>query len=252
MATYAIGDVQGCHETLMRLVARIGFDASRDQLWFVGDLVNRGPKNVEVLRFVRGLGDRAIVVLGNHDLHLLGRASGLSPAKKRDTIEDVLAAPDRDALVGWLRARPLVHREGGHLLVHAGLLPSWTVDEAEARAREVEAMLQAPPDEDMSGDPDRITKSLQVFTRLRTCRDDETLCDFDGELSEVPKGCTPWFSSPRRRSRDVTIVFGHWSALGLYVGADCLGLDTGCVWGRSLTAMRLEDRQVFSEPAAER
>lgn len=249
MATYAIGDVQGCATTLERLLVRIGF-AGHDRLWLVGDLVNRGPRSADVLRLVRGLGERAVVVLGNHDLHLLARAAGLEPAKRRDTLDDVLSAPDRAPLLDWLRTRPLLHRDGAWLMVHAGLLPAWTVDEAEARAREVEALLAQGRLAELLGDS-RPARSLRVLTRLRTCRDDGRLCDFDGAPEDAPDGCQPWFSSPKRRSTEVTVLFGHWSALGLHLGADAIGLDTGCVWGRTLTALRLEDRAVFSEPARE-
>jgi bis(5'-nucleosyl)-tetraphosphatase (symmetrical) len=250
MATYAIGDVQGCATTLERLLGRIGFSA-RDRLWLAGDLVNRGPRSLDVLRLIHGLGARAVVVLGNHDLHLLGRAAGVTEAKRRDTLDEVLAAPDRATLLDWLRARPILHREGPHVLVHAGLLPRWTVEEALERAAEIETLLRKGELSELLSKETRAARSLQVFTRLRTCRDDGRMCDFDGPPDEAPDGCFPWFSHPKRRSTGVTILFGHWSALGLHLGEDAIGLDTGCVWGRALSAVRLEDRAVFSEPAAE-
>jgi bis(5'-nucleosyl)-tetraphosphatase (symmetrical) len=250
MATYVVGDVQGCMTTLERLLGRIQF-SRRDQLWFVGDLVNRGPRSLEVLRFVRALGSRAVAVLGNHDLHLIARAEGLATPKRRDTLDDVLDAPDCDELVEWLRHLPLVHRQGDLMLVHAGLLPRWSAKEAIGRARDVEDALRSRRRVELLTGDGRTSRWLRTFTRLRTCHLDGTGCDFDGHPSHAPTGCLPWFSHPRRRSHGVTVVFGHWSALGLYVGTDAIGLDTGCVWGRSLTAMRVEDRAFFCEPAVE-
>ncbi len=251
MATYAIGDVQGCYKTLERLLRRIEF-GRRDRLWLVGDLVNRGPRSADVLRFAKGLGERAVVVLGNHDLHLIARAEGLAERKKRDTLDDVLDADDCDELVAWLREQPLVHREGNWLMVHAGLLPRWTAEDAQEKAREVEATLRGRRRASLLTGGTRLAETLRAFTRLRMCDSEGRLCDHDGPPADAPKGCISWFEHPRRRSTDVTVVFGHWSALGLYVGTDAIGLDTGCVWGGALTALRLEDRAIFSERAAEK
>jgi bis(5'-nucleosyl)-tetraphosphatase (symmetrical) len=251
MATYAIGDVQGCYKTLSRLLVRIGFHR-RDRLWFVGDLVNRGPRNREVLHLVRDLGERAVVVLGNHDLHLIARAEGISERKKRDTIEDVLEADDGDELVAWLREQPLLHRENGTVMVHAGLLPRWTIADAVVRAREVEHALRGKQRRKLLQNGGRLSKTLRAFTRLRMCDTDGRLCDHDGKPEDAPAGCIPWFEHPYRRSAGTAVVFGHWSALGLRVSNDAIALDTGCVWGGALTAVRLEDRRVFSEPAAEK
>jgi bis(5'-nucleosyl)-tetraphosphatase (symmetrical) len=265
MATYAIGDIQGCYATFERLLARVRFGAG-DRLWLVGDLVNRGARSVDVLRRVRALGARAQVVLGNHDLHLIGRHLGVAPRKRRDTLEDVLTAPDGAELCDWLRRQPLVHAEGQWLLVHAGVLPSWSAADAEREARAVEAELSGgaareflavarrEPEHGVrwsaaqTGLP-RLQTALWILTRLRTLHADGSLClDFDGPPDAAPPGCRAWFDAPGRPASP-TVVFGHWSALGLHVGAGAIGLDTGCVWGRALTALRLDDRLVFSEPA---
>ncbi|HEX6634650.1 MAG TPA: symmetrical bis(5'-nucleosyl)-tetraphosphatase [Usitatibacter sp.] len=261
MATYAIGDLQGCFEPLERLVSRIAFDPARDRLWFVGDLVNRGPDSVECLRFVRGLGDAAVTVLGNHDIHLLCVAEGVERARKRDTLASVLDAPDRGELLEWLRHRPLFHVEGSFALVHAGLLPEWTVATARTLAAEVEAVLRGPDhrafldrlygDEPARWDDglrgmDRLRAIVNAMTRLRVCEADGAMAlRFKGEPGEASEGLIPWFDMPARRSRDHTLVCGHWSALGLALRPDLLSLDSGCVWGRALTAVRLEDRALF-------
>ena len=261
MAVYAIGDLQGCFAPLQQLLRKVAFDATRDRAWFVGDLINRGPDSLACLRFVKSLGDSAVTVLGNHDLHFICVAEGAQKTKARDTLQPLLEAPDRDELVAWLRARPLMHVEGGFALVHAGLLPQWTVAEARALAREVEAELQGRDYrallERMYGDePDRWSDGLRGIERLRVVINAMTrlrVCDgrgamvlrFKGEPGEAADEWTPWFDVPGRRSADHTVVCGHWSALGLRLRADLLSLDSGCVWGRSLTAVRLEDRAVF-------
>jgi bis(5'-nucleosyl)-tetraphosphatase (symmetrical) len=266
MATYAIGDVHGCYATLRRLAARIGWGPS-DRLWFVGDLVNRGPASAEVLRWVSGLGDRAVAVLGNHDLHLLARSLGISEPRRRDTLENVLEAPDRDDLLAWLRQRPLVHREAGFLPVHAGLFPSWSPAKAERLGREVEEALRgaASPEllaagrrkrpvrwrKDLEG-LERLEVALAGFTTLRTLDGDgRSVPDYSGTPEHAPRGCRPWFELEERRSREETVVFGHWAALGLRLAPGLAGLDTGCAWGKALTALRLEDGELFHEPAAE-
>jgi bis(5'-nucleosyl)-tetraphosphatase (symmetrical) len=265
MATYAIGDVHGCFETLRRLLRRIAFDRRRDRLWLVGDLVNRGPRSLEVLRWAVEQGDRLVVVLGNHDLHLLARAAGVAEVKRRDTLEAVLEAPDRDDLLLWLRNRPLVHREGEHLLVHAGLFPSWSPAGAERLAREVEERLRSDKAsrllaaidqktaerwrDDLAGH-DRALAALAGFARLRTLDAEARMCpDFSGPPQTAPRGCRPWFSVPDRRSAGVTVLFGHWAALGLRLESGVAALDTGCAWGRELTALRLDDGRVFNEAA---
>jgi bis(5'-nucleosyl)-tetraphosphatase (symmetrical) len=251
MATYAIGDVQGCCKSLERLLDKLDLRSS-DRLWFVGDLVNRGPYNVEVLRLIRSFGKRAVVVLGNHDLHLLMRAAGLSKEKKRDTLDDVLHARDRDELIDWLKTRSLAHREKRWLLVHAGLLPRWSAETAVGWAERVERSLRAGHLEDLRDERSRESEAARVLTRIRLVRTDgEPSEDFAGPPDEAPRGFLPWFDHPRRKSRDVTVVFGHWSALGLHVTQDAIGLDTGCVWGRSLTAIRLEDGEIYKQKSLE-
>ena len=262
MATYAIGDIQGCYDSLMELLGEIRFDPAQDRLWLVGDLVNRGSQSLAVLRFVSGLGPRAVTVLGNHDIHLLMVASGMTRKRGGDTFDDVLDAPDRHELLGWLRRQPLLHAEGGHVMVHAGLLPQWTLPEAVALARETEARLAGPGyldffaelygNDPVAWDPAltghaRARFVVNAFTRMRLV-DPAGNLDFahKGALDRAPAGCVPWFDSPLRARVEQTILFGHWSALGLVDRAGVLGLDTGCVWGRQLTACRLEDGRRFS------
>lgn len=256
MSRIAIGDVQGCHAELVRLIAHTGFSADRDKLWFTGDLVNRGPASLEALRYVRALGDNAITVLGNHDLHLLAFALGTKrKLKSTDTFEDVLHAPDRDELLEWLITRPLAHFEHGDLLIHAGLVPQWSVEQTLSLAREVEAALRKDPRalfESMYGDePDRWSDSLagtdrlrfaiNVLTRLRVCTADGRVdLKMKGPASEIRAPFRPWFAHGNRRSRDARVIFGHWSALGLVQEHGVVGLDTGCVWGGALTALDLE------------
>jgi len=261
MALYAIGDLQGCYEELQQLLKKITFDPSKDRLWFVGDLVNRGPASVECLRFVKSLGPLAVTVLGNHDLHLLAAAEGFRKPHKNDTLDDILNASDRDDLLDWLRQRPLMHFDHGHVLVHAGLLPDWSVEKALSLAREVENQLQAANYLDffamMYGDKpaqwddaltgfDRLRIVVNAMTRLRFCTQQGRM-DFDakGETDAAPVGHLPWFEIPNRKSADVPIVFGHWSALGLRMESNFIALDSGCVWGGKLTAVRLNDRAVF-------
>ncbi len=265
MATYAIGDVHGCFETLQRLLRRIAYSPGRDRLWFVGDLINRGPGSLAMLRWAAAQGDRIVVVLGNHDLHLLARAAGFSAARKRDTLEEILATPDRDDLIAWLQSRPLVHREGELLLVHAGLFPEWTPAEAESLAREVEERLRGEKAAKLLATVDykaavrwrasltgteRARVALAGFSRLRTIQENGRMChEFSGPPAYAPRGCRPWFAIPGRESAGATVIFGHWAALGLKIGDGVAALDTGAAWGRELTALRLDDWQVFHEPA---
>ena len=268
MANYAIGDIQGCDRTLRRLLKRIRFEPGEDRLWLVGDLVNRGPGSLKVLRWARDLGDRVTAVLGNHDLHLLGRAFGTRAPKSRDTLDAVLEAPDREELIEWLRRRPLLHREGDFVLVHAGLLPSWTLERAGRLAREVEAALAGPEPErllealvarrppawrEALDEDDRWRTAVQGLTRLRTCRDDSRVCEgFSGPPEKAPEGCHPWFELRDDHASGVTVVCGHWATLGLRIQPGVMALDTGCVWGGALTAVRLADRKIFQEPLTDR
>lgn len=261
MATYAVGDVQGCHDALLALLRRIDFKPGNDRLWFVGDLVNRGPRSLDTLRFVRDLGDTAVTVLGNHDLHLLSVATGGTPARPDDTLDEILHASDRDALLDWLRNRPLLHREGDFLMVHAGLLPQWHARDAERLAAEVHEALRGPHHVEflkaMYGNhPRQWSETLRGHARLRLITNAMTrmrVCSPDGELQlrfkgppeQAPAGLLPWFDVPGRLSTDCTLVTGHWSALGLRLRADLIALDSGCLWGGALTAVRLEDRSVY-------
>ena len=255
MTRYAIGDVQGCDRDLRALLKKLGFSADRDQLWFVGDLVNRGPGSLATLRLVRALGANAVVVLGNHDLHLLAVAHGVQRRRKSDTLDELLAASDRDALLEWLIRQPLAHAQGNDLMVHAGLVPQWDVALALRLSAEVQAALGRDPQalfEHMYGDdPERWDEALDgaarlrftinVFTRLRVCTADGRV-DFSlkGAPPAPPSPLRPWFEHPRRRSRDTRVIFGHWSALGLVHRPGVVGLDTGCVWGGALTAFDLD------------
>ena len=256
----AIGDLQGCNARLGALLHRADPDNSRP-LWFAGDLVNRGPHSLAALRRLRALGDRATVVLGNHDLHLLASATGVRKTHRSDTLDDIMLADDRPALLDWVRTRPLAHLADGHLLVHAGVFPQWTPEETVALAAEVQAVLSGPDWVDflrvMYGNtPTRWHNSLSGDDRLRTIVNGLTrmrFIDAEGGMDfavkegadAAPPGLTPWFDVPGRRTANVTVIFGHWSTLGLLMRPNLLGLDTGCVWGGSLTAVSLHDREVF-------
>jgi bis(5'-nucleosyl)-tetraphosphatase (symmetrical) len=274
VAIYAIGDIQGCYRDLLALLDLIEFEADSDRLWFTGDLVNRGPESLAVMRYVKQLGDRAIVVLGNHDLHLLACAlvAG-AKTRRKDTLNEVLDAQDRDELLAWLRTRRLIHhdQELDFCLVHAGILPSWTIGQAIDYAREVEACLHGPFHVDllanMYGDsPDRWDDDLtdiprlrfitNCLTRMRFCsREGRVDLRFKGDLGTQPSELRPWFAFPDRPSRRVPVIFGHWSTLNLSSremrAHNVYPLDTGSVWGGALTALRLEDRRLFSVPASQ-
>lgn len=258
MATYAIGDLQGCFDDLQRLLAHIGFDTNQDFLWFTGDLVNRGPGSLPCLRFVRELGERALTVLGNHDLSLLATAAGFRTLRAGDTLNEILEAPDREELLHWLRHRPLLHMDSAlrYTLVHAGLPPQWSIGDAVAYAREVEAVLQSERHLDLlanmyGNQPDCWSDTLEgfdrwrfiinCFTRLRFCSPAGRLdLTIKGDPGSQPGGLLPWFQVPGRRSREAKIIFGHWSTLGCVQEQNVYSLDTGCVWGGKLTAMRLD------------
>ena len=262
MATYAVGDIQGCFDSFRRLLDRCAFDPAADRLWLVGDLVNRGPRSLETLRFVRSLGEAAVTVLGNHDLYLLMVAEGGAKYRgKDDTLQEILDAPDCGELLHWLRMQRLFHREGEYGLVHAGLLPQWTAARAQELAAEVETALRGPSyrefilnlwgsepatwSDELTGWA-RLRVIVNAMTRLRFCTP-EGVMEFltKGEALAAPVGHLPWFEVPGRLSRDSVLVTGHWSALGLRLLPNLLALDSGCLWGGHLTALRLEDRQVF-------
>lgn len=255
MALYLIGDVQGCDDALDRLLAHIGFSPSRDTLCLLGDLVNRGPASLQVLRRLMALEGSAHCLLGNHDLHLLATAHGVRKPHRNDTLEDILRATDRQTLLDWVRTRPLALQVQGWLLVHAGVLPAWDLAQALSLAREVERELQSAdwgvflhnmygnrPDrwsDDLSG-YDRLRVIVNAFTRLRFCTADGVM-EFDTKDSATaaPPGFMPWFEVPGRRTAGTPVAFGHWSTLGSTTRSDVLPMDTGCVWGGRLTAARL-------------
>lgn len=266
MATFAIGDLQGCYQAFRQLLDLIHFDPANDKLWLVGDIVNRGPDSLSVLRFVKALDDAAIMVLGNHDLHLLMVAAGCANLHRNDTLQDILDAPDRDELLNWLRQQKLLHVDGNYVMVHAGLLPSWSVAQALSLAGCVEAALQSTDfgelccymygnqpdhwDDNLEG-YERMRVVINAMTRMRICTPDGKM-DFahKGLAEDAPDGYLPWFDTPNRASCGATIICGHWSALGLCIRDNLIALDTGCLWGGSLTAIRLEDRQIFQVSCA--
>lgn len=253
---YLLGDIQGCADALSRLLAEICFSPSRDRLVVLGDLVNRGPQSLITLRRLMSLGEAAQCLLGNHDLHLLAVAHGVRPQHRSDTLADVLAAPDRAALLDWLRARPLALQESGWTCVHAGLPPQWTCRQALALATEVSAMLRGDGLVDFlqrmyGNEPARWSDGLQgaerwrfainALTRMRFCTDDGTLDLHTKDGAEAsPPGFRPWFEVPGRQSAGEPIAFGHWSTLGLVMRPDLMSLDSGCVWGGSLSAVRVD------------
>jgi bis(5'-nucleosyl)-tetraphosphatase (symmetrical) len=257
MATYAIGDIQGCYDALLRLLEHLRFDPAGDKLWLVGDLVNRGPDSLRVLRFVKDLGEQAVVVLGNHDLHLLALAAGNPKHAKKSNLHEVLEADDREELTDWLRYRPLVHYDAKKrfAMLHAGLPPQWDLAKALACARELEAALRGPDYGEFlhamyGNQPGRWSEDLTGMDRLRfitNCLTRLRYCDAEGNLALKDKGppgsqaanALPWYAVPGRASRDQRIVFGHWSTLGYLAEHNVWGLDTGCLWGGTLTAIRI-------------
>lgn len=258
MAIYAIGDIQGCFDDLLRLLDYIKFEPKQDQLWFVGDLVNRGPKSLETVRFVKSLGDSAVTVLGNHDLHLLATACHHRHPRKKDTLTHFLQAPDCDELLYWLRHQSLFRYNDEYCLLHAGLPPQWGFSRTKKMALKAEKVLQGSDHidffENMYGDyPDiwnpnlhgmeKIRFIVNCFTRIRYCEMDGRL-DFkhNGAIGSQPRHLLPWFEIPGRKSANMKIVFGHWSTLGYYQGRNCYGIDTGCLWGGQLTALKLGEK----------
>jgi len=265
MATYAIGDIQGCYDPLRRLLDKIKFDPSADQLWFAGDLINRGPKSLETLRFIISLGDGARSVLGNHECHFLASARGHKKAHRSDTFSSILNASDADELINWVRSRPFLHQDKslGYTMVHAGIPPQWSLKQAKKYAKELEKVFQGEqlddflahmygsmPDQwsDTLTGNDRLRFIINCFTRLR-------FCDAEGRLNLKEKGAPthhsgnliPWFEAPSRRTANKKIVFGHWSTLGLNKKNKAICLDTGCLWGGQLSAIKLDgSEQVIS------
>ena len=264
MATYAIGDIQGCYHAFQALLARIQFNPKHDTLWLVGDLINRGSGSLEVLRWCYQHQNQLKTVLGNHDLHALAVAHGMRPAHRGDTLQALLDAPDSAALLTWLRHQPLTHANDVYVMVHAGLLPQWQIADALSYALEVETVLQGAQFKeflrDMYGNTpnlwhddltgmDRLRAITNAMTRMRICTDEGALeFDFKGELQDIPPGYLPWFDVATRKSQDAQIICGHWSALGLQQRANIFALDTGCLWGGKLTAMCLETQKITQVP----
>lgn len=263
MTTWAVGDVQGCFEPFQRLLGQIGWSPKRDRLWLAGDMVNRGPDSLAMLRWAREHRERVDAVLGNHDIYLLARAVGAVTAKRgTDTLDEVLAAPDADALIRWLRARPLVVRSADRAfaMVHAGLHPTWSLRQAAALSDEVSKVLRGPRAAKLLAltfqqrptrwDPDakrsmRLNAALTIMTRVRCFRRRGAIdYTFAGPLDALPKSLTPWWRVKRRKSRGTQVVFGHWAAIGALEEAGVWGIDSGCVWGGALTAIRLRDGKV--------
>ena len=268
MATYVVGDIQGCYDEFEALLKQIEFSPPRDQMVLAGDLVNRGPKSLQTLRTAKAMTEHVVSILGNHDLHLLAAAAGSRPPKRRDTLDQILTAPDREELIAWLSQRPVAHwvEDLDVLVVHAGVPPQWSVSEALERAAELEAMLRSPARDEflaqMYGDqPSRWEESLRGMDRLRYITNAFTrirYIDAAGRLDvehagppgTQPAGHTPWYAVPQRATAGRTIAFGHWATLQniepLDASHQVIHLDTGCVWGGALTAVRLDDRMLFS------
>jgi bis(5'-nucleosyl)-tetraphosphatase (symmetrical) len=268
MATYAIGDIQGCYHSFQALLKSIAFQPETDTLWLVGDLINRGSGSLAVLRWCYQHQESINIVLGNHDLHAIAVAHGIKKAHRSDTLQAILDAPDGSLLLTWLRHQPLIVTNASYTMVHAGLIPQWTIEDALTYAKEVETALQSESYVDflvhMYGNTprlwhenltgyERLRAITNVLTRIRVCRQDGTLdFDFKGELEDVPVGLVPWFDLPNERSKHQSIIFGHWSALGLYQRETVFALDTGCVWGGKLTAMCLATKKIMQVKADKR
>ncbi len=261
MKTYAIGDIQGCLKSLQVLMQQIEQKDPDARYLLTGDLVNRGPYSLETLRFIRGLGDRVITVLGNHDLHLLAIAAGVRKKQEKDSLDAIFDAPDSKELIDWLRTRPVAYEENGYLLVHAGVLPQWTLEQTLLLAKEVESVLQGENwgdflhdmygnypikwQDDLMG-KDRLRCIVNGLTRLRFCSEEGEM-DFDMKDGPAlnPAGFLPWFEVKARKTINNQIIFGHWSTLGLLLRPNLIALDTGCVWGGKLTAVCLENRKRY-------
>jgi len=266
MATYAVGDIQGCFASFQHLLQEIGFNPQADRLWLVGDLINRGPDSLAVLRWVQRHESSVVTVLGNHDLHTLALAEGFVEMHRNDTLQELFGAPDADELLQWLRRQHMAYAEGEYLMVHAGVLPQWDAAQTLTLAAEVEAVLRGQDyryflshmygnhpnhwQDDLRG-MSRLRVITNALTRLRVCSlAGEMNFRFKGEVQDVPPGELPWFEVPGRKSADSVLIFGHWSALGLMLRDKVIALDSGCLWGKQLTALCLEDRRVFQVSCA--
>jgi bis(5'-nucleosyl)-tetraphosphatase (symmetrical) len=264
MATWVIGDIHGCWLTFERLLEAIGWKAGRDALWLVGDLVNRGPGSLAVLRWAVEHRDHVVAVIGNHDLHLLARGCGVAAAKKFDTLDEVLGAPDRDELLGWLQRRPLMYQFGRFVLVHAGLAPEWNIelahgyvdaigaeldgDESRSMLSSIHALRRQPWHVDLSRQ-NQMAAAAVAMTRIRTVgADGRAVLDYTGPPAAAPDGCRPWFATSAVLRQGYIVIFGHWAMLGFYRARGVVCLDSGCVYGGRLTALRLDDGQVVQQP----
>ncbi|PMJ92277.1 symmetrical bis(5'-nucleosyl)-tetraphosphatase [Vibrio sp. 10N.261.55.A7] len=267
MSTYIVGDIQGCLDELQCLLKQAQFDPKMDQLWITGDLVARGPKSLETLRFIKGLGSAAQIILGNHDLHLLGVSLGIHKVKSKDKTAPIFSAPDKDELLTWLRHQPLLAEHPDFVMTHAGISPQWSLKQARKAAEEIELILKSDQwawliENMYSNSPtlwkkslkgiERYRYSINALTRMRYCFEDSSL-DMACKLppskldTQSSHGLIPWFKAPLRKKLTKTVIFGHWAALQGYDKEDVIGLDTGCVWGGSLTMLRWEDKQYFSQ-----
>lgn len=267
MATYAIGDIQGCYKTFRNLLKRCEFDPSKDQLWLAGDLVNRGPKSLDVLRYVKELGNSAVCVLGNHEIFLLALHLGVLHRDNTVYLDPILKSKHREELIDWVRHWPIMHHNKKYGLVHAGIMPCWSVPQAAKEARGVEKILRsseiadfiayayAHQEENYAVGLTGFEKSafaLHAFVHMRMCQNATRLrYGYTGKPEDAPKGQMPWYQIKNRPSLSHTILFGHWSALGLRAYANCIALDSGCVWGEALSSYRLEDGAIFVERSAE-
>ncbi|HEC28830.1 MAG TPA: symmetrical bis(5'-nucleosyl)-tetraphosphatase [Gammaproteobacteria bacterium] len=264
MSTYAIGDIQGCLDPLQKLLKKIAYNPAKDHLWFTGDLINRGPDSLETLEFIMGQGNNATVVLGNHDLHFLAIAEGHGKQSTEDNLGKLLGSAELPSYIKWLRHQPLIHcdAELGYCMIHAGLPPQWDLDQAIACAREVETILQGDDygsflanmygnkpsvwSDELQG-IDRLRFITNAFTRLRFCNAQGEMClAAKGPPGTQPQGFLPWFQVSGRSSRDMNILFGHWSSLGCHHENNTFSLDSGCLWGQQLTTLRLDDMNYFS------
>lgn len=265
MATYAIGDIQGCFSALTRLLKTVDFNSDKDRLWIAGDLINRGPESLQTLQFLYKIRENLDIVLGNHDLHLLAVAAGFKKPTPSDTLDDILKAPIRDKLLNWLKQQPLIHHDSAlnYTMVHAGIPPQWSISESLTYAKEVENILSSEDinaflsvmygnepnhwDESLTG-MDRLRLITNYFTRMRFCTPTGDLeLKTKSHVNDAPTGYYPWFDITHRKTKNDNIIFGHWAALeGKTRQNNIFALDTGCVWGGKLTAMRLEDRTIFS------
>jgi len=263
MATYVIGDIHGCYAPLQRILDEINYDPAGDKLWFAGDLVNRGPQSLKVLRFVKSLGDQCITVLGNHDIHLLALHYGTRPRKQKDqSLAKILEAPDVEDLMQWLQSRPILHIENKHILVHAGIHPSWTIETLHELKHELESAITKATSkkklERLYGNTTgpwaiarssnkRLRYALNCLTRMRYCnKDGSPDYEYNGTPGTQSPNLVPWFEIPNTATAQHTVMFGHWAALGYHQHNQIFALDSGCAWGNALTALRLEDQHVFS------